>query len=105
MLTELQAILPAKGFATASALVLIAAMGSAPPATAKPQFSQTRAIHTLNKKHTISEAQAARIAARASGGKVLKVNRMDGQYRVKVLQPSGHVKNIVIDAKSGKVRK
>lgn len=105
MLSALRAILPAKGFATASALLLIVAMGSAPPTVAKPQFKQAHGIHTLNKKHPISEAQAAKIAAQASGGKVLKVNRKDGRYRVKVLQPSGHVKNIVVDAKSGKVKK
>lgn len=63
-----------------------------------------QAHYQLNKKQGISAAQAATIAARSSGGKVLKVNRQGDGYRVKVLQPSGRVKNIWVDARSGKVK-
>ncbi len=62
-----------------------------------PQYSH-------GKKQDIGEARAAAIAARNSGGKVLKVKRQGNGYKVKVLQPSGRVKNVWVDANSGKMK-
>ncbi|MBN1379849.1 MAG: PepSY domain-containing protein [Gammaproteobacteria bacterium] len=46
----------------------------------------------------ISAGQAAAKAQRQYGGEVLKVSREGNQYRVKLLLPSGMVKNVYISA-------
>jgi uncharacterized membrane protein YkoI len=56
----------------------------------------------------ISENEAAAIALRQTGGKVLSVNLKGGKnpfYQVKVLLESKRVKTLRIDARSGKVRR
>lgn len=55
----------------------------------------------------ISEQEAAAIASRSSGGKVLSVNLKNSKrpyYEVKVILDSKRVKTIRIDARSGQVR-
>ncbi|MEJ2419373.1 MAG: hypothetical protein P8Y45_21110 [Exilibacterium sp.] len=56
-----------------------------------------------SEKRTISQGQAANIAVRRFGGKVLKIRRVGNLYRIKLVQPSGHVKQISIDASSGAI--
>ena len=55
--------------------------------------------------HTISESQAANIARRKRGGKVLKVQALgkSGAYRVKLLLPSGRVTQVTVSA-SGRIK-
>jgi len=43
---------------------------------------------------------AARFAEQKYGGRVLKVEREDGAYRVKLLQPSGKVKTVRVPVSS-----
>ncbi len=55
-------------------------------------------------KKGISESQAASIARRQSGGKVLKVSSLGNSgYRVKLLLPSGRVTQVTVN-KSGRVQ-
>lgn len=70
--------------AIASAVVLILCLGGVPAAADD------------------AAQAAARIAEREYGGRVLKVEKQDGAYRVKLLQPSGKVKIVrVPDPSSG----
>lgn len=50
-----------------------------------------------------SKAQAAQMAQRRFGGKVLKVKTQDPNYRVKLIQKNGHVISVVVNAKSGNI--
>lgn len=52
-------------------------------------------------KHDIGQARAAAIAQSRYGGKVLKINRQNGIYHIKLLLPSGTVKSVSVDASSG----
>lgn len=47
---------------------------------------------------SISPGEAAKIAKKRYGGKVLKIKRDGNKYRIKLLLPSGKVKNVYIDA-------
>jgi len=51
-----------------------------------------------------NSSQAARIVKERVGGKILKVkhNGRSG-YKVKVIKDNGHIINVTVDAKSGKV--
>jgi hypothetical protein len=53
----------------------------------------------------VSAAQAGSLAAKRTGGKVLKVSEEERNgrrvYRVKVLLPEGRVKTLFIDSKTG----
>ncbi|WP_236074732.1 PepSY domain-containing protein [Teredinibacter purpureus] len=51
----------------------------------------------------VSRSQAANAAQRRYGGKVLSVSRKESLYRVKLLQDSGKVIIVSVDARSGKV--
>jgi hypothetical protein len=55
-----------------------------------------------------SRDDAAQVAQRASGGRVLSVEKVEQQgqvvWRVKVLTPAGEVRVILVDAASGRVR-
>ena len=50
----------------------------------------------------ISRDDAAAVAQRATGGRVLSVDRAGGAWRVKVVTARGEVRVILIDAASGK---
>lgn len=54
-------------------------------------------------KKEISKSQAASIAQSSFGGKVLSVSREGNSYRVKLLQESGRVKIVRVDARTGRV--
>jgi len=51
----------------------------------------------------ISSDQAASIASRATGGRVLKVKRKGGVYQVRVLLDGERVRNVSVDARTGRV--
>ena len=51
----------------------------------------------------ISKAQAAALAQQRHGGEVLKVSRSGDGYQVKLLLPSGRVKAVRVDGRSGRV--
>ncbi|TVZ37803.1 hypothetical protein P886_2148 [Alteromonadaceae bacterium 2753L.S.0a.02] len=52
----------------------------------------------LAQKSEISKSQAAAIAQKKHGGKVLSVSREGDVYRVKLLQDSGRVKIVTVAA-------
>ena len=56
-----------------------------------------------NQQKAISKNQAASAAQSKYGGKVLNVSRKGNSYRVKLLQESGRVRIVTVDAFSGKV--
>jgi len=55
----------------------------------------------------IDESSAAAIVKQRHGGRVLKIQKIKvnkgSAFRVKILQTSGHVKNVLVDAHTGKV--
>jgi len=51
-----------------------------------------------------SSSQAARLVKSRVGGKVLKVNGDGRSYRVKIIKNNGHIINVTVDAKSGRIR-
>ena len=51
----------------------------------------------------ISADRAASIARNATGGRVLKVKRKGGEYQVRVLLDGERVRNVRVDARTGRV--
>lgn len=51
-----------------------------------------------------NSSQAVRIVKQRVGGKVLKVKSARSGYKVKVMKDNGHIVNVTVDAKSGKVK-
>lgn len=49
----------------------------------------------------LSLDDAVRQVQAETGGRILSADSVDGSYRIKVLLPSGHVRVIVVDARSG----
>jgi len=84
------------------ALVLAAGCGFA-EATDKLQSqpNSQQQVQALNK------SQAGKLALEQLGGKILKIQSQNNQgqhgYKVKLLQSSGHVKQVWVDANSGKI--
>ena len=58
----------------------------------------------INNRGGISAKQAANIAQRSYGGKVLKIQRNGANYRVKLLKKNGHIIWVRVDAKTGAVQ-
>ena len=52
----------------------------------------------------ISADRAAAIAASATGGRVLKVERQGSVYKVRVLLDGQRVRNVSVDARTGALR-
>lgn len=52
----------------------------------------------------ISRDDAAAVAQRASGGRVLSVERVGAAWRVKVVTAKGEVRVIMVDAATGRVQ-
>lgn len=50
-----------------------------------------------------SSKQAAQLAQRHFGGKVLKVKSQKSGYKVKLIKKNGHIVSIFVNAKSGKI--
>ncbi len=93
-------------------LVLASLISFAVPAShAQPQATEFELTVTTAKPHWqlaqadkgISKSRAASAAQRQYGGKVLKVSRSGDRYRVKILQKTGKVVIVTVDARSGKV--
>lgn len=75
----------------------------------QPPTWQSEPIQLLlrQKSGGITQAQAAQIAKKRHGGKVLSVTRKGGDspaYKVKLLLKDGRVKVVTVDAKSGAAR-
>lgn len=55
----------------------------------------------------LNKAEAAQLAQQKVGGKILKIQRSQKQgrsgYSIKLLQDSGHVKQVWVDSSSGKI--
>ena len=51
----------------------------------------------------ISSDRAASIASKATGGRVLKVQRKGSVYKVRVLLDNERVRNVSVDATTGRV--
>ena len=62
------------------------------------QVPQRNAPMWLAQKAGLSPAQAAAQAERQYGGRVLKIRRDGDRYNIKLLQESGHVIHVSIDA-------
>lgn len=62
-----------------------------------------RLLGTQLAQSEISSGQAATIARRATGGRVLKVKRKGGVYQVRVLLDGERVRNVSVDARTGRV--
>lgn len=58
-------------------------------------------------RQTLNKAEAAQLAQQKMGGKILKIQRSQKQgrsgYSIKLLQDSGHVKQMWLDSSSGKI--
>lgn len=50
-----------------------------------------------------SSQQAAQMAKARLGGKVLKVQKQNTGYRVKLIKNNGHIVSVFVDARSGRV--
>lgn len=62
-----------------------------------------RSLRTQLAQSEISADQAASIARRATGGRVLKVKRKGGVYHVRVLLDGERVRKVNVDARTGRV--
>ncbi len=54
-------------------------------------------------EQSIHQQQAVRIAQQAHPGRVLGVRQRGATYQVKILNASGEVRVIIVDAESGKI--
>ena len=68
------------------------------PVCATPSDHPPPTIKNGSKAQDIGPMQAAKRAKQQYGGKILKVSREGSMYRVKLLLPSGNVKNVYINA-------
>lgn len=50
-----------------------------------------------------SPTQAAQLAQRRFGGKILKVQTQKSGYKVKLIKNNGHIISVFVNAKSGKI--
>jgi uncharacterized membrane protein YkoI len=93
---------------TATVLVLSVILFSSMPVFALDTQGVifTRADGSSSKQNKVqSSSQAARIVKSRVGGKVLKVkNNGRSGYKVKVIKDNGHIINVTVDAKSGRVK-
>ena len=94
---------PVTGWLKAATCALLLSTLTCGMATAAP-LTGHHAHQAQSGGLAVSESQAAAIASRRSGGKVLKVQRKGGGYNVKVLEPSGKVTIIWVDGGAKKGR-
>lgn len=47
--------------------------------------------------------QAAQVVQRRYGGKVLRVQKQNASYRVKLIKVNGHIISVVVNAKTGRI--
>jgi uncharacterized membrane protein YkoI len=85
-------------------LVLLAALalgaGAPPAAQAQQRLAPDRGTYSAerDREARISAAQAAEIARRQTGGRVLSVKESRDGYQVRVLTPRGEVRNVFVSA-------
>lgn len=86
-------------FATLALCFCYSAIVSADNHTAKQAPSE--------QGQSLSKTQAAQLAQQKMGGKILKIQRSHKQgrsgYSIKLLQDSGHVRQVWVDGNSGKI--
>jgi uncharacterized membrane protein YkoI len=58
---------------------------------------------TKQQANVISSQQAAHMAKSRFGGKVLKVQKQNTGYRVKLIKNDGNIVSVYVDAKSGRI--
>ena len=65
-----------------------------------PLFSTKQSTKQLQVN---SSQQAAQMAKSRFGGKVLKVQKNNSGYRVKLIKTDGHIISVHVDAKTGRI--
>jgi hypothetical protein len=93
-------------FSLALALLAIlpATADAARPGRAREQLEpQTYAPYSAAERR-VSLQQAVASVQRATAGRVLDARDLGGQYRIKVLTPSGEVRVLYVDAATGAMR-
>lgn len=67
------------------------------------QVAQQSRSQTKNQLNVQSNQQAAQMVKARLGGKVLKVQKQNNGYRVKLIKSDGHIVSVYIDARSGSI--
>ncbi|MDN3653087.1 PepSY domain-containing protein [Thalassotalea ponticola] len=89
-------------FLLLSLVLLLANAMAVAPAQSKIDNNRYTPVKANSKKIT-SKQQAAKIAKKRFGGKVLGVQNLNGEaFRVKLLTAKGHVIYVTVDAYTGK---
>lgn len=76
-----------------------------PPGLFQPPQISVHSVHYQKAQKEISRSQAAAAAKSRYGGKVLNIKKGRGHYRVKLLLPSGHVKQVMVNSRTGKTHR
>ncbi|MBL4899123.1 MAG: PepSY domain-containing protein [Colwellia sp.] len=75
-------------------------------AIAQGSYAVTMKANQQSSKQQVrvkNTTQAAQLAQRRFGGKVLKVQAQKSGYKVKLIKKDGHIIAVFIDAKSGRI--
>lgn len=88
-----------QGFALLLALTVALSLAAAPVYGGDHKRDNSKSLVA-----GISSDRAASIARDSTGGRVLKVERKNGVYQVRVLLDGERVRNVTVDARTGKVR-
>ena len=84
---------------------LLCALASSPAIAAPQGASLGDAVRYAQSDRQISASEAKRIAlSRVRGGEVVDIRRTGNAYRVRVIARDGRVVDIVVDARTGRVR-
>ena len=93
-------------------IALVLATGCGFANAADKQQSQSNTVQSQQQIQALNKSQAGQLALRQLGGKILKIQSQNNQgkqgkqgYKVKLLQSNGHVKQVWVDANSGKITK
>jgi uncharacterized membrane protein YkoI len=89
-----------RGVAALIALTLAVSLAAGP---VHGKDHKRRGQRTQLAQAEISADRAAAIARNATGGRVLKVQRKNGVYQVRVLLDGERVRNVSVDARTGRV--
>lgn len=71
--------------------------------TSTMQVDQQARSQTKKQLNVQSSQQAAQMAKARLGGKVLKVQKQNSGYRVKLIKSNGHIVSVFVDARSGRI--
>lgn len=94
--------LPCLAFLMALSIALFSACATAMPSQSPPANTSAPSSWLLA-QNSVSKAQASAIATQQYPGKVLKVQTRGDRYSVKIVQSSGRVVTVWVDASSGQV--